>query len=293
VSLAVGASLVLHALFVFWMVTRYKPVTAVPENVPIARYVQLITQNPREFTEAPGPRVESAPITAPYSDANRRASMPEPTGDQPTKRPGAGDTTYSPPMQSGSNVPAAPQQAAGQPSQPQTDAAAAQQVLESRITPYIESAASANVDWRSAIKEVGRVASLGGSQSLNLDALGGGGEKGFAEAGPLSFETQWYDWGEYAQSMVSRIRVNWYAQMPPLIRTGMKGQVTIRFTILRDGRITNVQLVKSSDIPPYDFAAKKAIELSSPLNPLPKDFPNESERVTAMFYYNMAVPVRR
>lgn len=293
ISLAVGVSLVVHALFAVWIVSKYKPLMAVPATMPIAHYVELIKQPPREFTEAPGPRVESAPITAPYSDASRRASTPDPTGDQPTKRPGDDRGLYTPPMQSGSKSVGPPAPAA-EPSQPAPETAnAQQQAAETRISPYIESSATSQVDWRSAIKEVGRVASLGGSQSLNIDDLGGGGEKGFAEAGPLSFETQWYDWGEYAQSMVSRIRVNWYEQMPPLIRTGMKGQVTIRFTILRDGRITNVQLIKSSDIPPYDFAAKKAIELSSPLNPLPKDFPNESERVTAMFYYNMAVPMRR
>jgi TonB family protein len=150
--------------------------------------------------------------------------------------------------------------------------------------------AASGVDWRSAIKEVGKVASLGGGHGLDISALGGGGEKGFAQEGPLSFESQWYDWGEYAASMVSRIRVNWYGNMPQLIRSGMSGVVTIRFTIQRDGRISNIETLKSSGVPPYDFAARKAIELSSPLNALPKDFPNASERVTCMFYYNMDVP---
>ena len=118
----------------------------------------------------------------------------------------------------------------------------------------------------------------------------GGGELGTAEAGPLSFETSWFDWGPYAQSMVSRIRVNWYANMPQLIRTGLQGVVTIRFTIHRDGRISDVTVLNTSGHPPYDFAARKAIEISSPLNPLPRDFPNATERVTAMFYYNKPIP---
>ena len=133
-----------------------------------------------------------------------------------------------------------------------------------------------------------KVASLGGGDGLDLGQLSG--EKGFAEQGPISFETSWYDWGEYAQSMVSRIRVNWYANMPQIIRTGLKGKVTIRFTIQRDGRITDIEILESSSVPPYDYAAKKAIELSSPLNPLPKDFPKPSERVTCIFFYNMEVP---
>jgi len=43
---------------------------------------------------------------------------------------------------------------------------------------------------------------------------------------------------------------------------------------------------------PYDYAAKKAIELASPLKPLPPDFPKETEHVTAMFYYNSEPPRR-
>ena len=119
-----------------------------------------------------------------------------------------------------------------------------------------------------------------------------GGEKGFAQDGPLSFESSWFDWGDYAEGMVSRIRVNWYSNMPHLIQTGLKGVVTIRFTIHRDGTITDVTILQSSGVPPYDFAAKKGIELSSPLNPLPRDFPNDTERVTAMFYYNQEIPKR-
>jgi hypothetical protein len=60
---------------------------------------------------------------------------------------------------------------------------------------------------------------------------------GFVDYGPISFDTQWYDWGDYAEGMVSRIRVNWYSNMPHLISTGLKGVVTIRFTIHRDGSV--------------------------------------------------------
>ncbi len=155
------------------------------------------------------------------------------------------------------------------------------------------SAASPAVNWQSAIKEVGKVASLGGGQNLDLSKVGGGGgEKGFVEQGPVSFETQWYDWGEYAQSMVAKIRTNWYDNMPELIRTGMKGVVTIRFTIQRDGSITDVTILNTSTIPPFDNAAQKAIELSSKLHPLPKDFPKATEHVTCMFFYNMEPPSR-
>lgn len=303
VSGAVIVSVVVHALLIVFLILTYHPVgSGEAKNIPIARYVQLIKQNPKDFVEAPGRAVDKAPLNAPYSDANRQASMPKPTGDTPTQRPGDGSRLYTPPVGAQAPAPRAAQQQS-QPAQQQQQQQAASQspsalpddltaAGSSRIPAYRASAASGgSVNWHNALKDI-QVASLGGGQDLDLGKLGGGGEKGYAAAGPLSFETQWYDWGAYAASMVSKIRVNWYENMPQLIRTGMKGVVTIRFTIQRDGRITDITILDGSTIPPYDFAAKKAIELSSPLNPLPKDFPNPSERVTAMFFYNSDPPTR-
>lgn len=302
-SLSVVVSLVLHTLFILWFVNARRTAPAAAKNVPIARYVELIQQNPRQFTEAPGPAIDRAPLNAPLSDANRKASAPEPTGLTPTKRPGDGQGAFTPPVP---RAAARQQQAAqmAQPAQPPsaltqsstTPTPAQQQALandtfvyrESTATNKASAAASPQIDWRNAIREV--KGPIGGGDGSDFGSDASGGERGLAEQGPLSFESSWYDWGPYAQSMVSRIRVNWYANMPQLIRTGIGGVVTIRFTIQRDGRITDITLLKSSGHPPYDFAARKAIELSSPLNPLPSDFPNRDERVTAMFYYNTRIP---
>ena len=299
-SLAVGVSVLLHASLIVLFLRAYNAPPPAVENSPIARYVQLIKQNPQEFVEAPGPEIASAPLTAPLSDRNRKASMPSPTGDTPTKRPGDGRDIYTPPMGGGTQQQQAyeqrPQQAQ-RPSEASSGAAPANQRPAVDTTSFAfrepsssaaASQASALVDWRAAIREVkpsagGRGGPEGGSAGPT------GGEKVTAEQGPLSFETQWYDWGSYAQSMVSRIRVNWYANMPQLIRTGIPGVVTIRFTIERDGRITGIETLQSSGHPPYDFAARKAIELSTPLNPLPADFPKPSERVTAKFFYNKPI----
>ena len=292
-STAIALSVVLHALFIAYVIYNYHPIASSDSKTPMVRYVELIRQN-KEFTEAPGPRTDTAPITAPYSDANRKASMPEPTAETPTKKPGQGGF-YTPPA-------GAPAVAAQQTQQSQTDSSRDQQQAAAAAQPAPQTTptfsyrpqqanAAAGVNWNAAIREVGKIASIGTGQH-GLDLGTGGGEKGFAESGPLSFETQWYDWGEYAQSMVSKIRVNWYNNMPRLIQTGMKGVVTIRFTIHRDGRISDIQTLDSSTVPPYDFAAKKAIELSSSLPPLPKDFPNSTERVTCMFFYNQEPPAR-
>jgi TonB family protein len=296
-------SIVIHTLLIIFLIHAYHPVRSDDKAAPIAHYIELIKQNPRNFTEAPGAKLANAPLNAPYSDANRKASGPKPNGDQPTIRPGDGRrATYTPPSApqpvQQQQQQQQPQQAAQQSADPQRQASQIPADIRnnsSRMPALRTTQAAATggqVNWHNVIKEV-KVASLGGDQSLDVGKLGGGGgEKGSFEQGPVSFETQWYDWGEYAQSMVSKIRINWYDLMPPLIRTGMKGVVTIRFTIQRDGSITDVEMLNSSTVPPYDFAAKKAIELSSKLNPLPKDFPESSERVTCMFFYNSEPPVK-
>ena len=304
VSLAVLVSLIVHALIATYIVLHYHPVGKGDTATPMVHYIELIRQNPKEFTEAPGPKVNTAPLTAPYSDANRRASIPKQTGDKPTNLPGEGGF-YAPSTPSGSEAAAKAARlaeanrelAAPPPAQPAPAAQSTPEQMSSatgsdtfKYHPTQANAAG-TINWNGAIREMGKIASISpGQQGLDLGHAGG--EKGFAESGPLSFESQWYDWGEYAESMVSRIRVNWYNNMPQLIRTGMKGVVTIRFTIHRDGQITDVTMLSTSNVPPYDFAARKAIELSSPLNPLPKDFPNPTERVTCMFYYNMEPPTR-
>ena len=301
-SLSVIVSLVLHAAFIFWFLQSQREPAPATKNAPMMRYVELMQQNQQEFVEAPGPAVDEAPMRAPLSDANRKASMPEPTGLTPTKGPGTDDSSlYTPRTSSPSprqqqqqqqQAQAAQQPQPAQPGQSGTTLAPSQQHTTTDTFIYREpnrasAVATAQIDWRSAIREV--KGPLGGGEGPDLGGTSGG-ERGLAEQGPLSFETAWYDWGPYAQSMVSRIRVNWYANMPQLIRTGIGGVVTIRFTIQRDGRITEIITVKSSGHPPYDFVARKAIELSSPLNPLPADFPNPNERVTAMFYYNTKIP---
>ncbi|HEX7830158.1 MAG TPA: energy transducer TonB [Thermoanaerobaculia bacterium] len=309
-SLSVIVSFLLHGALLWWFVHAYKPMPPAAQNVPIARYVELIKQNPQQqFVEAPGQKLEKRPsYNAPLSDANRRAATPVDTGLTPTRRPGDGGGTFNPPpgqenARPGAQQPpmqAAPRQRPSQaqaasaaspfPPQPSTPGDDAFAYRESRAATQATQASAMNsIDWKSAIREAGRSGNLG--RPDGADGLIGG-EKGSAEQGPLSFETQWYDWGDYAQSMVSRIRVNWYANMPPLFKSGIGGVVTIRFTIHRDGRISDVTILQTSGHPPYDLAAKKAIEQSSPLKPLPADFPNPTERVTAMFYYNMEIPNR-
>jgi TonB family protein len=292
-SVYVVVSLIVHALLLTsWVV--YRPRVA-PRAAEPVRYVEFVQprqmarpepqQEQKPFVTAPGPETTAAVRPeAPLSNANRKASMPNPSGSERTLMPGDGRPMMDAP---GERRPPSQQTAAApqQQTQPQDPGTSKKSPADDRLEYKVASAnAVGEVDWRNAIRDVAR------SMPAATGPSGGGGvggEEGFAESGPISFETEWFEWGDYADAMIRKIRRNWYANMPEIIKMGMKGVVTIRYTIQRSGQITGVEILNSSGVPPFDYAAKKAIEISSPLNPLPSNFPGQSERVTAQFYYNV------
>jgi TonB family protein len=131
-----------------------------------------------------------------------------------------------------------------------------------------------------AIQEAARstVGGEGGAPEGNPDG-------GFVDSGPLSFDTKWYDWGPYGAEMVRRIKLHW--DVPELARLGWKGSLTVRFFILADGTVADAKIIRSSGIPPFDFAAFQAILKSSAFRPLPEDLHSNREGVTVTFFYNM------
>jgi TonB family protein len=117
---------------------------------------------------------------------------------------------------------------------------------------------------------------------------GGGGyerDGGFVDSGPLSFDTVGYDWGAYAAEMIRKIKRNW--EVPALARYGVKGRLTIRFYILKDGRVEAERILSNSGVPPFDNAAYLAISHASPFRPLPSDLGHDREGVTVTFFYNI------
>jgi TonB family protein len=135
---------------------------------------------------------------------------------------------------------------------------------------------------------------LKGLPGYGAGPLGGGipdRRGGQVDLGPLSFDTEWYDWGPYAAEMLRRIRYHW--DIPEIAMLGVQGVVRIHFFIERDGRVTGLTIESGSGRPPLDFAARDAILNASPLPPLPDDLVGVMrEGVTISFYYNTRVPER-
>jgi TonB family protein len=105
--------------------------------------------------------------------------------------------------------------------------------------------------------------------------------------GTLSFDTQGFPWGEYARQLYVIIRNNWLARIPLAAREGIAGYTCQHFVIARGGEISDIEIVRSSSIPPFNKAAGDALRASSPLPPLPEEFPEPREGVTFCFFYNM------
>jgi TonB family protein len=136
------------------------------------------------------------------------------------------------------------------------------------------------------LKGLGAYGTLGSAEGAVPERKGGQ-----VDLGPLSFDTEWYDWGPYAAEMLRRIRYHW--DIPEIAQLGVPGVVRIHFFIERDGRVTGLEIQRESGRPPMDFAARDAILNASPLPPLPDDLGGVfHEGVTITFYYNTPVPER-
>jgi TonB family protein len=84
---------------------------------------------------------------------------------------------------------------------------------------------------------------------------------------------------DYLLLMVDRIRSNWTA------RAEAAGETMVKFTIMRDGQISGVEVEKSSGYAALDINAQRALLMTRTLPPLPGQFPNPSLTVHLNFQY--------
>ncbi len=99
-------------------------------------------------------------------------------------------------------------------------------------------------------------------------------------------DTLGVDFGSWLRLVYYRVRDNWYAVIPELIRSGTKGKVVIIFDIHSNGRIDNLQVVRSSGLSPYDRAAVSSLKLSEPFPSFPHAFKGQSLTLQFSYLYN-------
>jgi TonB family protein len=84
---------------------------------------------------------------------------------------------------------------------------------------------------------------------------------------------------DYVVLLNNRIFSNWNRQAE------VPGLVVIKFTILRDGTLTAVSVEQGSGYQALDFNARRAVELTRQLTPLPDGYPNPTLTVHLKFPY--------
>jgi TonB family protein len=297
---AFAFSVILHLVLVIALLTVKLPARTAAQNAmdPLGLQTLMTVPPPDpaipvQFFPAPGTRAKEAPKSALPSDMDRQAHGGDralPVLPVPKAYPQAGIRD----LEAGKRGPKVPPAAAAQPP-------AGSPVGENRKLTDLASGGALHDPPTAEERARQRLLGIPGPDlnAITAEAArkaaqsGGGGEEGggfereggFVDSGPLSFDTVGYDWGAYAAEMIRKIKRNW--DVPALARYGIKGRITIRFFILRDGRVEAERILSGSGHPPFDNAAFQAIARSSAFRPLPSDLGHDKEGVTVTFFYNM------
>jgi protein TonB len=113
----------------------------------------------------------------------------------------------------------------------------------------------------------GMIQSEAGTGGVSIS--GGGGDFGSR-----------YSW--YVTAIRNRISSNWLkATVDPAVRVAPRVYVT--FQVMRDGRVVNPQLTQASGVASLDRSALRAVYESSPMPPLPGDYPGPNVLVEFWF----------
>jgi TonB family protein len=121
------------------------------------------------------------------------------------------------------------------------------------------------------------------SQGATLQNLEGNGDFGPS----FQFDSKGVDFGSWLRRFRAQVYRNW---LIPYAAMALHGHTVLRFTIHRDGTITDLIVLQPSSIDAFTKAAFNAIRTSNPTVPLPQEYPDESMVMTVIFYYNETPP---
>jgi TonB family protein len=85
---------------------------------------------------------------------------------------------------------------------------------------------------------------------------------------------------DYLIKTLDMIKRNWNSNQ------GANGQVGVKFTIRRDGTITNVELEQPSNVSLLDLESQRALLKTRTLLPLPREFPENALTIHLIFDYH-------
>jgi len=103
--------------------------------------------------------------------------------------------------------------------------------------------------------------------------------------GGMSLNTYHWDFAPYMLAMKNKVENN---INPPFAFTklgAIKGNILVRFKVLSNGKVTDLEIIKSNAHYSLDQTSIRAICLSDPFLPLPENFPEKYLEITALFSY--------
>ncbi len=297
---AIALSVILHLLLVIALLTVKFPARSTENQADPLGIIAMMQGTPPDpsipvqFFPAPGPRAASPGPRPLPSDMNRQAHGGDPklpVQPVPKAYPQAGirDLEAGRPGRPAAPVPRPPQGTeTGEPTRRLGDLAPGSTLSD---PPTPEERANARRLRGLPPLDLNSISQQDAKRAAQQDGAGGEGgggydrDGGFVDSGPLSFDTVGYDWGAYAAEMIRKIKRNW--DVPALAKYGVKGRLTIRFYINKDGHVDGEKILSQSGVPPFDNAAFLAIAHASPFRPLPSDLGHDREGVTVTFFYNI------
>jgi TonB family protein len=238
-----------------------------------ARFVFV---QPRVDLQAPKP-----PPRADLSDLDRKARTVEraekPTNNMPFSRGNTSERIEG--------APPTPQQRAQEAAQPQAKADADRQAISLPESPTAVDPKGVESPQRGpsagviadAIRNVQKYAPR--DSYVNLQ---GGGDQDFAPA--IQFDTKGVEFGPWLRRFIAQIRRNWFIPESAMFQ---KGHVVITFYVeKRDGRITELRVLRPSEVGAFNNSAFNALATSNPTYPLPPEYPDDRAFFTVTFFFN-------
>jgi TonB family protein len=203
-----------------------------------------------------------------------RPAPPAPAPQQQSPPPAATPQSAPPPEQQ------QPQPTPPQVAKLQTPPAAKTPTFK---TPPMSASESINQAAQKAAASRGKYAGDNGDMGFNQ-------RQPTARMGPMEItsDTMGVDFGPYLQRVLHDVREHWYEVIPesamaPLLK---KGEVSIEFVILKDGKVSGMRYVNGSGDVALDRAAYGGITASNPFPPLPNEFGGQYLGLRFTFFYN-------
>ncbi|MDH4231838.1 MAG: TonB family protein, partial [Nitrospirota bacterium] len=113
---------------------------------------------------------------------------------------------------------------------------------------------------------------------------GGGGQPKKDDS--VTFDTSDYRYAGYMRKLKAKIESIW-VYPPEAMARGLYGDLKVRFTIRKDGRLGAVELVRTSGYKMLDDAAIRALKDGEPYWPLPEEWGMESYSILGHFVYSL------